>query len=721
MKTKKSIFFSALLILYSAYLIAQAPQRFNYQAVARDASGNELINRNIRVRLSVLDGSPSGPSVFTEIHNATTNGFGLFTLEIGGGTLVSGSFSGINWASGSKFLKVEVDPNGGNNFADLGSSQLLSVPYALYAANSGSGGGVGPTGPTGPQGSAGPAGPQGPTGPQGPAGTVGPTGPTGPQGSAGTAGPQGPTGPTGPAGTVPNLAGDVTGAPSTNTVTRIQGRDVANTAPTNGQVLSWNNAQNRWEPTTVSGGGGVSGSGTINFVPKFTPNTTTLGNSSIFDNGNVGIGTTSPTAKLHVSSNTDEAAIFNANAPMYASIYESGTYRGYFGSYSGNPADVDFGTGINTTGRVHLTIQANPKLTVDTSGAVGIGITSPSTSFPGSELVVRNSGGNSDVIVSTGNSASASTFRLVNSGSASFDISKHSSSTSGTFMGIPLANTALLNNISSGNMAIATAGFMAFGTGGPNEHMRILANGSIGIGTTASNAKVEISSQSSITAPQLKLYETSTGFARLEFQNSSGNNFWHVAALSSLVLQNERFNIYNGTRGDILSITGDGRVGIGTWSTPIGTQYRLHVVGDTVGIFSTSRATGVYGQAIGNGVGSGGLLPPASGVYGEAIGSSNTAGIYGVSANSGCTNCTGITGYAQNNNTAIRAIAASVTATALEINGSIKVSGSNKAVFQTPPLTTASLFITVSYSGASATDLLIVTPVFPAGIGVPLA
>lgn len=601
---KKVILAALSLLFYASSLQAQVPQKMNYQAVARDASGNEIINQSVSVRLSVLDGGPSAASVFTETHNVTTNAFGLFTLQIGNGTTTSGSFAAINWSTGSKYLKIEIDPTGGNNYTDLGATELLSVPYALYAASAGSAGPVGPTGPQGPQGPTGANGVTGPTGPQGPTGANGVTGPTGPGGGA--TGPTGPTGPQGPTGSVSTLAGDVTGAPNANTVTKIQGRNVANTAPSNGQVLAWNNAQNSWEPTTPSGGGsGVGGSGTLNYVPKFTPNGTTLGNSAIIDNaGNIGIGITSPTAKLHVVSNNGEPASFDGGPGTYLGIYEGGTYRGYIGSYAGAVEDVDFSTGIgNSTGKLHLGTQATPRLT-------------------------------------------------------------------------------------------------------------ILPNGNIGIGTTSTLGKVDISATSSITYPTLRLFETSaSNYARLEFMNASGNNFWHVAALNSANVKNERFNIYNGLTGDVLSVTGDGRVGIGTLSGPIGLQYRVHVVGDTIGVYSVANATGVYGRATANGAGSGGILPPASGIYGESTGNSNTAGVYGVAANSGCTNCTGITGYAQNNNTAIRALAASVNTTALEVAGSIKVSGANRAAFQTTALAAAANSVTLSYAGASSNDILIVTPV----------
>jgi hypothetical protein len=142
--------------------MAQVPQALNYQAVARDNSGNILANRSISVRLSVLDGSNIGPSLYAETHNPTTNQFGLFTLAVGTGQPVSGVFSQIVWPGSSKWLKVELDANGGANYVLMGSSQLLTVPFAFFADSSRN---PGPQGPAGPQGIQGLQGPQGPAGP----------------------------------------------------------------------------------------------------------------------------------------------------------------------------------------------------------------------------------------------------------------------------------------------------------------------------------------------------------------------------------------------------------------------------------------------------------------------------------------------------------------------------------------------------------------------------
>lgn len=170
---KSTSFISALAcLLIGSLAFAQAPQAINYQAVARNASGTILSNQNVSIRYSVMSALTGGTVLYSETHTKITNQFGLFTAAIGGGTPVSGTFAAINWVSGDKYLKVEIDPTGGTTYIDMGTTQLLSVPYALYAEKSGSGGITGATGPTGPTGL------KGETGPTGSFGVTGITGQT---------------------------------------------------------------------------------------------------------------------------------------------------------------------------------------------------------------------------------------------------------------------------------------------------------------------------------------------------------------------------------------------------------------------------------------------------------------------------------------------------------------------------------------------------------------
>ena len=118
---------------------AQTPEKMSYQAVIRNAANTLLINQTIGMRVSILQGSATGTEVYKEIYNPnpTTNSNGLITVEIGAGIPITGTFASINWSNGIYFIKTETDPTGGTNYSIVGTSQLLSVPYALYAKNSG--------------------------------------------------------------------------------------------------------------------------------------------------------------------------------------------------------------------------------------------------------------------------------------------------------------------------------------------------------------------------------------------------------------------------------------------------------------------------------------------------------------------------------------------------------------------------------------------------------
>lgn len=120
---------------------AQAPEKMSYQAVIRNGSGQLLINQNIAVKVSILTGSLIGPLVYSERLTGSTNANGLISLEIGTGTVLSGTFSTIDWPTGNYYLKTETDPAGGTNYTIAGTSQLLSVPYAMYAKSAGGTGG----------------------------------------------------------------------------------------------------------------------------------------------------------------------------------------------------------------------------------------------------------------------------------------------------------------------------------------------------------------------------------------------------------------------------------------------------------------------------------------------------------------------------------------------------------------------------------------------------
>jgi len=136
---KKFLTFSTAVLLMAS-VFAQAPEKMSYQAVIRNSSEALVTNTTVGMQISILQGSASGTAVYVETQSPTTNANGLVNIELGGGTVVSGNFSTINWANGPYFVKTETDPDGatgGIAYTITGTSQLLSVPYALYAANAG--------------------------------------------------------------------------------------------------------------------------------------------------------------------------------------------------------------------------------------------------------------------------------------------------------------------------------------------------------------------------------------------------------------------------------------------------------------------------------------------------------------------------------------------------------------------------------------------------------
>ena len=281
----KSLFVISLFINFSNSAIAQSPppQGINYQAIARDTAGNPISNSQILVvKFSIFDSiaNVANPSVvYTEQHSPVhTNRYGLFTLVIGNGIPGSTPFSFINWSSNYKLLMVEIDTIGGTSFSAMPITQLMSVPYALHAKTADiaknnwslQGNQI-----------------------SDPLNFIGTTNSNNLILKANNI-----------EGLRINTAGNVgIGTPTPSTQLHTTGGVRFQTFTGSGSrfVITDLNG-NLFPGDTTSPASIIAGSGTLNFLTKWTPDGNTLGNSSIFDDGNVGIGTTtSPLQKLQVA------------------------------------------------------------------------------------------------------------------------------------------------------------------------------------------------------------------------------------------------------------------------------------------------------------------------------------------------------------------------------------------------------------------------------------
>lgn len=184
-----------LLLLFSALLsfhtYAQAPKVFNYQGIILNDDDTPLVEEAVNLRIHLIVGDSPGQVIYSELQETTTSPIGYFSIDIGKGTPISGSFDAIDFGANAHFIAIEYAKTDGT-FKELGNIKLLSVPYALFAHYA-------ETGPQGPQGPAGDAGPPGEKGAPGDIPPCGPIHPS-PSGDPGPQGPQGPPGIDGPPG-----------------------------------------------------------------------------------------------------------------------------------------------------------------------------------------------------------------------------------------------------------------------------------------------------------------------------------------------------------------------------------------------------------------------------------------------------------------------------------------------------------------------------------------
>lgn len=361
-QSMKKILSPILMLTMASRLLSQAPQGINYQAALRNGSGQALANTALTLRLGIYSGAGATLKVYEETQSLTSNNTGVVNCVIGKGSVTSGNFTTINWGSDQFHLKAEANTGGG--FLDLGTQQLISVPYAMYSNQAG-----------------------------GISGTISPA----QIGGGGAATDQvlswngSSWAPKNAAvGTITEVTTGtgLTGGGTSGTITlsarntdplwnanQLQGVNIrSGVVPFVGGILRA--GTNGWEPsaeTVRAMGTGLSlgSGGTINSV--WTQN-----GSDIYNNntGRVGIGTSKPTFPLHVSgSNATVAHQYQGKG--WDAFYYKGTELGYLGVFN-DTNDLDFGT--NGTGRnVNIVTGSGstPRLTVTSSGKLGAGITNP--------------------------------------------------------------------------------------------------------------------------------------------------------------------------------------------------------------------------------------------------------------------------------------------------------------------------------------------------------
>ncbi len=330
---KKTIITSAIALFLglSSIGFAQSPNAIPYQAVARNTSGTLIANQNISLRFSIHDVTASGTVVYQETQSVTTNQLGLFAVNIGQGTAVTGNFSTINWGTGAKFTQVEIDPTGGSTYTDMGTQQMMSVPYALYAAHSND---AGPAGAQGATGATGTAGTNGTNGTNGVAGATGATGNNGTNGTNGTNGIDGTNGIVGATGATGNNGTNGTngtngidGTNGTNGTNGIAGATGATgnngTNGTNGIAGATGATGNNGTNGTngVAGATGATGNNGTNGTNGLAGATGATGNNGT--NGTNGLaGATGSTGSTGLTGATGAAGPVNTVSVKYCIVYQ---------------------------------------------------------------------------------------------------------------------------------------------------------------------------------------------------------------------------------------------------------------------------------------------------------------------------------------------------------------------------------------------------------------
>jgi hypothetical protein len=576
------LFFTTLISIVSIIALAQTPQKISYQAVARQATGAVISNAPIGVKFIIYQGSVGGTISYEETHSANTNQFGLFTLFIGGGSPSIGTFNTINWAAGPYFVETLIDPTGGTSYLSIGTQQLMSVPYALFAERAGN---ASPT-PTitinAPNSITNPA--------------AGMYNIAVPSYSAGT-------GISISSGVITNTASSITPTivAGTNMIVNptvasnsytISSPNYSLSTPSNTLLLLSNGINNSTaiipaQLLSLSGSTLTSGVPTNSINLATLPNLWTASGSTLYPTSatRIGIGTTTPNSPFQVA---NYISFENTNGANTSLGFNTGTGispNNFRNTFVGHAAGQAVGTGTASNNSYFGYNSGMLGNNVANNSFFGSGTGSNTTgsynTFMGGYSGTSNTTGNNNLFLgySSGfNNTSGNNNTFIGSGADLFSTTQHTNAAAIGYNAKVDADNAIVLGNSSTNVGI---GIISPGVlPGANKYLT-LNNG--GAYNTSSISSLElIGNTNGGNSPS----------SRIDFINSFNTS--HLARIEGITSAGSTaqgqltFSTFSTTLNEAMRITQTGQVGIGC--TNPNANYKLHVVGN-VGVVGTIFAS----------------------------------------------------------------------------------------------------------------------------------